>query len=68
MKGLGFRTILLGVVILLLVVSVALIGFTMLRVTTEATSFWNARKYFLVTPTVMNVMAMALLAVLIITG
>lgn len=73
MKGIGFRTILLALIIILLVVSVSLIGFTVFRMTKAAANdktedFWKANKMFLLTPTVMNVMAMALLAVLIISG
>lgn len=71
MKGLGFQTILLASVIVLVVVSVSLMGFAMYRVTTGTgtlAEFWKNNKLFLITPTVINVMAMALLAVLIMTG
>lgn len=72
MKSLGFKTILLGLVMLLLLVSVSAIGWTIFQMTKSAAAdvktFWTGQKYFLITPTVTNVVAMALLAVLLISG
>ena len=64
-----FTTILLAFVAVLLVVSVGLISFTMYRLskasaTDTVSNFWTQNKLFLITPTVVNVVAMALLGVL----
>lgn len=71
MKGIGFRTSLLALTIILLVISVAVIGYTTLEISKgvgNVSDFWNSKKWFLLLPTVMNVTSMALLAVLIIMG
>lgn len=72
-KGMGFKTILLSFVILLLVVSVSLMGYTLYLISAAANTdkvvdhFTARRKLFLIAPTVMNIMAMAVIAVLIMT-
>lgn len=64
-----FSTILLAFVTVLLVVSAGLISFTMYRLanptpTDTVASFWTKNKLFVITPTVINVLAMAVLGVL----
>lgn len=69
----GFKTILLSFVILLLVVSVSLMGYTLYLISaadakeTVVDHFTTRRKLFLIAPTVMNIMAMGVIAVLIMT-
>lgn len=73
MKGLGFSTILLVLATVLIVISVALLGFVMYRlsistVADKTTDFWNKNKLFMMAPSVMNVVSMALLGVLFAMG
>lgn len=71
MKGITFKTILLGLVILLLVVSVGLIVFNTWKVSTLDTpgkNLWTERKWYFVAPTIMNVISVGVIAVLIIMG
>lgn len=73
MKGLGFSTILLVLATVLIVISVALLGFVMYRlsistVTDKTTDFWRNNKLFMMAPSVMNVVSMALLGVLFAMG
>lgn len=71
MKNPGFQTILLGLVILLLVVSVGVMAFNIYKIapaTETGTKLWTDRKWWFLSPTIMNVMAMGVLAVLVITA
>lgn len=73
MKGLGFSTILLVLATVLIVVSVALLGFVMYRLSNSAATdktddFWKKNKLFVMAPSVMNVVSMALLGALFAMG
>lgn len=78
MKGLGFSTILLAFVTVLILVSTAVVGFVTYRLkgaagvtgTTVPTvaQFWTSNKMFMFAPTIMNVVSMAVLGVLFAVG
>lgn len=72
MKGIHFSTILLALVAVLLVVSVGMIGFVMFQMSKDtastASAFWASKKWFLLAPTVMNVVSLAVLGALIVMG
>lgn len=73
MKGIGFRTSLLALTILVLVVSATVMGYTAHLLSkaasaTKAEEFWKENKWYMLAPTVMNVVSVGLLAVLTIMG
>lgn len=70
MKGLGFSSILLVLTTVLIVISVALMGLVVYRAatTTAVADFWKDNKLYMMAPTVMNVVSMALLGVLFAMG
>lgn len=73
MKGLGFSTILLGLATVLILVSVAVSAWVLYRTMNAADivlvkDFRVANKLYMIAPTVMNVVSMALLGVLFAMG
>lgn len=73
MKGLGFSTILLAFVTVLILISTVLMGFVTYRTTValdavKANEFFSANKLLMLSPTVMNVVSMAVLGALFAIG
>lgn len=73
MKGFGFSSILLVLTTVLIVISVALMGLVVYRAanaagTVTVNTFWATNKLYMMAPTVMNVVSMALLGVLFAMG
>lgn len=73
MKGLGFSTILLGLATVLILISVAVSAWVLYRTmnagdTVAVKDFRVANKLYMIAPTVMNVVSMALLGVLFAMG
>lgn len=72
MKGLGSSTILLALIIVVLLISVGLMGFVMYHVsltTNNAKTYqelWSKKKLYMIAPTVMNVLSIALIGVMIV--
>lgn len=72
MRGLSFATILSGIVVVLLLISVGMMGFVTYKLGSAdpaetVADFWKGKKFLLLTPTVMNVLSMVLVGVLIMT-
>lgn len=73
MKNPGLSTILLGFVAVSMLVSVVLMAVATYRMTSAATDakvsdYWVNNKLFVITPTVTNVLSMALLVVVYVIG
>lgn len=75
MKGIGYSTILLAFVIVVLVISVGMLGFLNYHVSLAANKelkygddLWNTKKLFLLAPTIINLLSIAVLGVLTVTG
>lgn len=73
MKSLGLYTILLGFVAVSILVSAVLMGFTIYKIASAAAGatvadLWKDNKLFIITPTVVNVLALILVGVMYVTG
>lgn len=74
MKGLGFSTILLAFVIVILVISVGVLGFLIYHVSATSNNtntyetLWTNKKLILLAPTIMNVLSIAVLGALMFLG
>lgn len=75
MKGIGYSTILLAFVVVVLVISVGLLGYLNYHVSLAANkelkygeNLWATKKLFLLAPTIINLLSIALLGVLVVTG
>lgn len=73
MKGFGFNTILLGLVLVKLLISFVVHAYGMYKLSgeqvgTTAPGFWAANKTILIIPGVTNIISMILLAVLVIAN
>lgn len=75
MKGIGYSTILLAFVIVVLVISVGMLGFLNYHVSLDANKelkygddLWKSKKLVLLAPTIINLLSIAVLGVLTVTG
>lgn len=70
MKSLGFTTILLSFVAVLLLMTVIIMGYVIytMRGTGSLADYWKSKRLFVIAPTVLNVVSMFVLGVVIVMG
>lgn len=72
MRDLTFGTVVLGSAMVMMTISVGMMSWTMFRMSGDSTNtasvFFGNMRMFVVTPTVMNALSLALLGVLMLMG